>query len=405
MRRPTEVEPRVVCPTFHLGGTAKQGNIASGMVYASHTTPAPHSYCWMRLAVYEKFPPVPSLCGTRIQRGDHPVGKVVNERTFPSPFIVQPSSPSRGEEGNMKEEKTATGTAIVSASGVGVAGESNRSCNRNGNVKGREEEKKKEEPRYGAGKRVGNIITLRMELFDDESPRTCANFRRLCKGEGISCQRLRYMYQDIAPSYKGTYFHKIIPNYAVQGGDITMRVTQYGYNYHSSAGRGWFEDENKKRRHNEEGLLFMANNGSDSNGTQFCITTSAAQERAFNSRHVCFGRVIEGYPAFFKEVAPYGNVEGWPSRYVVVVDCGEGKDVPAWTEDAEDPEATLWISSSPSSPGFVTETGEGKDEFEMGKTTKEAEEKVEDGSAPCIRSGKWRVDRERPCLGYGTPGL
>lgn len=176
----------------------------------------------------------------------------------------------------------------------------------------------------GAGEPVSEPFFLEFELFDDESPKACANFRRLCAGQTTSRMGQSFCYQGLTPSYRGTYFHKVIPGFIAQGGDITMRVTQNGYNYHSSAGRGWFDDENKRRRHNEAGLLSMANNGPNSNGTQFFITTSAKHEQALNSRHVCFGRVVAGLDTFLAEVAPFGNTEGYPSRYAVIIDCGEG---------------------------------------------------------------------------------
>lgn len=388
MPNPVNVVPRAVVPTFHLGGTSRQGNIASGVVYASHTTPTPRSFCWMRLAVFDRFPAVPSLCGTRIQNGEL-VEKVVNERTFPSPQVMGEEEEERKKE---SEKSIPPTRASHSPHGEerGRRSENDAATTTTTNLP------------FGAGKRVCPLITLKIELFDEESPRTCANFRRLCKGEGISREGLHYCYQDIRPSYKGTYFHKIIPSYGVQGGDITMRVTHNGYNYHSSAGRGWFEDECKMRRHHEEGLLSMANNGSDSNGTQFFITTSSGQEQAFNGRHVCFGRVVEGYSSFYQEVAPYGNVKGYPSRYVVVVGCGDGEVPPSWTKEEEEDACRLALSSHPS-----LEEGEGP-----GNTHKEEEEGAtantvvyDDEISPRIRSGKWRIRRERPCLGYGIPGF
>lgn len=326
MPKPTDIERSQVHPTFHLGGQAIAGNIAAGSIYASHSIRAKHSFCWMRLAVYEKFPLVPSLAGTRIQNGE--------------------------------DVKEATA---------------------------------------GAGDRLGPLITLRFELFDDESPKTCANFRRLCTGESNSKQPYQYCFQQIQASYKGTYFHKIIPHLCAQGGDITMRVDK-GYNYHSSAGRGWFDDENKKRRHNEEGLLSMANNGPNTNGTQFFITTSNSQEKVFNGRHVCFGRVIEGYEDFRREVSHFGNVEGHPTRYVVVVDCGEGEMPPPLPEGEE-------VVATASGDDDNDKEIEKKDDDD--DNMKKSDDGVDnmDDLKPGIKSGKWRTQRERPCLGYGIPGF
>ncbi|KAH9582084.1 Cyclophilin-type peptidyl-prolyl cis-trans isomerase domain [Trypanosoma melophagium] len=167
------------------------------------------------------------------------------------------------------------------------------------------------------------VIRVEFELFDDEAPKTCANFRNLCAGSSTSRQGQTYLYQGLTPCYRGTYFHKIIPQFCAQGGDLTMRVDK-GANHFSSFGRGWFADENKRRRVNEVGLLLMANNGPNSNGFQFFITTSATEEKALNGRHVCFGRVVRGLEEFMREVGPYGDANGYPSRFVVVVECGVG---------------------------------------------------------------------------------
>ncbi|KAG5482401.1 hypothetical protein LSCM4_05659 [Leishmania orientalis] len=177
----------------------------------------------------------------------------------------------------------------------------------------------------GAGTPEERSLFLQIELFDDECPQLCANFRRLCSGQSSTRQGQVYCYQGLTLSYCGTYFHKIIPSYCAQGGDITMRVKPGGTNSYSSAGHTWLPDEFKKRRHNEIGLVSMANNGPNSNGSQFFITTSAKNERAFNGRHCCIGRVVHGLDAFMALVAPFGNLEGHPSKYAVVVDCGAGE--------------------------------------------------------------------------------
>ncbi|RNF27487.1 cyclophilin [Trypanosoma conorhini] len=186
------------------------------------------------------------------------------------------------------------------------------------------------------------IIRVEFELFDDESPKTCANFRHLCAGQTTSRQGQTYLYQGLTPCYRGTYIHKIIPAFCAQGGDLTMRVDR-GANYFSSFGRGWFADENKRHRLNKIGLLLMANNGPNSNGSQFFITTSDADEKALSGRHVCFGRITRGLDEFMREVAPYGDRNGYPSRFVVIVDCGVGPlpttlgTVSSWGEAQEPP--------------------------------------------------------------------
>ncbi|KAG8346293.1 putative Cyclophilin type peptidyl prolyl cis trans isomerase [Trypanosoma vivax] len=174
----------------------------------------------------------------------------------------------------------------------------------------------------GAGE-PQSLVRIEFELFDDESPKTCANFRQLCAGQSTSRQGQTYWFRGVSPCYRGTFFHKIVPHFCVQGGDITMHVDG-GANHFSSFGRGHFADENKRRRMNEKGLLAMANNGPNTNGSQFFITTTDVDEKAFNSRHVCFGRIVRGLDEFMREVAPHGDSNGYPSRFVVVVDCGVG---------------------------------------------------------------------------------
>ncbi|KAK7194947.1 cyclophilin 13 [Novymonas esmeraldas] len=203
----------------------------------------------------------------------------------------------------------------------------------------------------GAGAPEQASLVLQIELFDDECPQLCSNFRCLCAGQSSTRQGQVYCHQGLTPSYCGTYFHKIIPGYCVQGGDITMRVAPGGTNAYSSAGRTWLPDESKKRRHNERGLVSMANNGPNSNGSQFFITTSATQERAFNGRHCCIGRVVHGLDAFLTLVAPFGNVEGHPSKYAVVVDCGLGEAPTALNDTAPQ---SVPMTTAPETPRTPT---------------------------------------------------
>lgn len=282
--------------TRHLGGTATVGPAASGSRYVSRTHRTPHTACWMELVVFETAPTVPSLAGTRVQ-----------------------SLPA-GLGASLSAGAAAAKRGLMAST-------------------------------MGAGEPVGGgPIRIGFELFDDESPVACENFRGLCAGANNtdtdsvnSMGRTaapwqgrsdRYHGRDVVPSYKGTSISKIIPGFAIQGGDLTMRLlpTTTGEPSLRSANQfsgcparlGVFADENKKRRHNAAGLLSMANTGPNTNGTQFFITTSGGNEQAFNGRHVCFGRVTEGLGRLLSEVAPHGDVLGRPSRYVVVVGCGEG---------------------------------------------------------------------------------
>jgi peptidylprolyl isomerase len=105
----------------------------------------------------------------------------------------------------------------------------------------------------------GRII---FELFAKDCPRTALNFYHLCKGDKTVDGKVLH--------YKNTPFHRIIPGFMCQGGDIingdgTGSISIYGKT---------FGDENFVFSHDGPGLLSMANRGTNTNGSQFFITTA-----------------------------------------------------------------------------------------------------------------------------------
>ncbi len=111
--------------------------------------------------------------------------------------------------------------------------------------------------------------TIRLELFEEKTPKTVGNFETLCGKE----------------YYDGLTFHRVIPDFMVQGGcpDGT-----------GMGGPGYkFEDEvDSELRHDGPGGLSMANAGPNTNGSQFFITHVPCPH--LDDRHSVFGKVLEG---------------------------------------------------------------------------------------------------------------
>eukprot|EP00629_Pelagomonadales_sp_RCC1024_P006809 CAMPEP_0119295748 /NCGR_PEP_ID=MMETSP1329-20130426/50218_1 /TAXON_ID=114041 /ORGANISM="Genus nov. species nov., Strain RCC1024" /LENGTH=241 /DNA_ID=CAMNT_0007296667 /DNA_START=64 /DNA_END=790 /DNA_ORIENTATION=- len=206
------------------------------------------------------------------------------------------------------------------------------------------------------GAPAGRIV---MGLFGETVPKTTENFRALAtceNGTGKSGKELCYknsIFHRVIPQfmlqggdfthgtakdygkfsrpgdlengtgksgkelcYKNSIFHRVIPQFMLQGGDFTHGTGTGGESIYGMK----FRDENFKIKHGAPGYLSMANAGRDTNGSQFFITT--VKTAWLDGKHVVFGKVLEGMDVV-SAVEKMGTSSGKTKKKVVIADSGE----------------------------------------------------------------------------------
>jgi peptidyl-prolyl cis-trans isomerase A (cyclophilin A) len=130
-----------------------------------------------------------------------------------------------------------------------------------------------------------NEGTVVCRLFEKEAPKTVANFTELAEGKR-EWTHPSSREKSSKKLYDGTIFHRVIPDFMIQGGDPAGN---------GMGGPGYkFEDETKGSPHrfDKKGKLAMANAGPNTNGSQFFVTVAATEW--LTGKHTIFGEVVEG---------------------------------------------------------------------------------------------------------------
>jgi peptidyl-prolyl isomerase H (cyclophilin H) len=151
---------------------------------------------------------------------------------------------------------------------------------------------------------------VKLELYADKVPKVAENFRQLCTGETKR--------GGMAAGYRGTSFHRVVPNFIVQGGDLLGRD---GAGSFSIYGDTFTPDPAAlSLKHDAPGILSMATAGSNVVGCQFLITTQPAPK--LDGSYPVVGKVISGMEVI-RQLENVGLNGATPNVRCVVEQCGQ----------------------------------------------------------------------------------
>lgn len=144
-------------------------------------------------------------------------------------------------------------------------------------------------------------------LHGSVAPKTVENFEALCEGTATK--------GTLSLSYNSSPFHRIIPNFMIQGGDITHKNGYGGMSIYGPK----FPDENFTLKHIGKGILSMANAGPNTNASQFFICTTKTKH--LDGRHTVFGVVVDGWDVV-RKIERCGSSSGKPKKEVIIMKAG-----------------------------------------------------------------------------------